>query len=480
MNPLKLMFVVLALLPMHVLAHAFDDRYDLPMPLGYFMWGSAAIVFLTFGYLVVSRKRSVTQALNQTRFIYFNHLARSAVFILRVTVYLLFLLTIFSGLWGTQDSLMNISPTMIWIVAWVGLSLAVSLFGNFWPFIDPWYTTYRLASRLLPSAMGIQFNNLSISYPVALAAWPAVGFFLGITWIEVVYPQAAVPYKLSMILIYWSVFYLIGIFSFGPVQWRKHVDMLSIYFDFLGRISIFELQFEPMAMRFRSLGQGLLFIPHLNMSKISFILAMLSSVLFDGLMGGDLWFLIQKKLLLMFSFTGTYAEYIVGTIGLMGLWLFFVLIYYLVCLWSAHIAGVSVQQIMMNYAGTLIPIAIAYVIAHNASHFVQKMQMLIPLASDPMGWHWNLFNTVDYRIEIGLIDAQYAWYIALCAIVTGHMISIVLAHQVALKQFSSISRVLIASLPMAVLMIFYTAFSLSVIAEPMVKFESVEQAPAAD
>jgi hypothetical protein len=60
------------------------------------------------------------------------------------------------------------------------------------------------------------------------------------------------------------------------------------------------------------------------------------------------------------------------------------------------------------------------------------------------------------------------------------MISIVLAHQVALKQFSSISRVLIASLPMAVLMIFYTAFSLSVIAEPMVKFESVEQAPAAD
>jgi hypothetical protein len=103
---------------------------------------------------------------------------------------------------------------------------------------------------------------------------------------------------------------------------------------------------------------------------------------------------------------------------------------------------------------------------------VTQGEQLIALASDPLGVKWDLFGTANYRAPIGLIDARITWYIAIGSIVAGHVLSVWLAHRVALREFRAARPAVIASLPLTALMIIYTAISLSVIAEPMVKFET--------
>src|SRR5262249_57927027 len=77
------------------------------------------------------------------------------------------------------------------------------------------------------------------------------------------------------------------------------------------------------------------------------------------------------------------------------------------------------------------PIAIAYHLAHYCSLFAVAGQFIIPLASDPFGYGWDLFGTTLYRIDIGIVDAKSIWYISVAAIVTGHMIAVWLGHATA-------------------------------------------------
>ena len=131
-------------------------------------------------------------------------------------------------------------------------------------------------------------------------------------------------------------------------------------------------------------------------------------------------------------------------------------------------AHVPVARIAGLYVLTLVPIAIAYHLAHYLSFLAMAGQYLIPLASDPFGLGWNLFGTKNYFIRIGLIDARAVWYMAIGAIVVGHMIAVYLAHCVALKANPDRQVALRSQWPMVALMVCYTMTSLWIIAQPIV------------
>jgi hypothetical protein len=57
--------------------------------------------------------------------------------------------------------------------------------------------------------------------------------------------------------------------------------------------------------------------------------------------------------------------------------------------------------------------------------------------------------------------------------VLGHAIAVWLAHRVALRIFGEARRAVLATLPLTAAMLVYTAISLAVLAEPMVKFEGI-------
>ena len=75
---------------------------------------------------------------------------------------------------------------------------------------------------------------------------------------------------------------------------------------------------------------------------------------------------------------------------------------------------------------------------------------------------------------MGIVDAATTWYVAIGAIVAGHVISIWLAHRVALRELGTPGKAVTACIPLTVVMLIYTAISLSIIAEPMVKFGIID------
>ena len=58
------------------------------------------------------------------------------------------------------------------------------------------------------------------------------------------------------------------------------------------------------------------------------------------------------------------------------------------------------------FAYSFIPIALAYNIAHVITLLLIQGQLIVPLVSDPFGSGWDLFGTVGYSLNIGIINAR--------------------------------------------------------------------------
>ena len=136
--------------------------------------------------------------------------------------------------------------------------------------------------------------------------------------------------------------------------------------------------------------------------------------------------------------------------------------------WAAD-NQLSTGTVARLFVLSLVPIAIAYHLAHYFTYLLIQGQLMIRLASDPLGLGLNLFGTARYRPDIGIMGARFAWYTAAIAIVLGHVIAVYVAHAVALREFRDRRAALRSQLPMLMLMAGYTVVSLWIIARPIVE-----------
>ena len=230
---------------------------------------------------------------------------------------------------------------------------------------------------------------------------------------------------------------------------------------------------------------GLLVEAPLHPSMMVLIILMLATVTFDGLIETPLWVEIADDLglrisTLPFTLTADGMRTAVYTLGLAGTALLFLSVYLACALLIARFAdtspaaGIARRQrhgalrTACLFVCTLIPIAIAYHLAHYLSFLLMAFQYLIPLASDPLGLGWDLFGTTNYFVRAGVIDARFVWYSSVIAIVIGHIAAVCLAHAMALREFSTKQAALRSQYPMLALMIGYTMVSLWIIAQPIV------------
>lgn len=456
--------------PSEAWCHSFDARYDLPAPLSYFVVGATAAVVLSFAVTALFARHASGSSTAEKPVMHLGSGAALLTHGSRVIAVALLVLTIVAGLYGTGDPMMNLAPTLVWIAFWSGLSVVVACIGNVWPVLDPWRAVFEALDALARRLGRVQGITLGWNYPRALGAWPAVALLLAIGWLEVVYPQGAEPYRLACVLLGWSAFTLAGAMCFGREMWQRNVDVFAIYFDTLGRFAPFAVLRAPDRLVVRPYGRGLTDVPTASIAMVGFVLAMLATVLFDGLLSGDAWWAFQAQLTRALPVLRDERGYVVGTLGLVGVWLVFFGGYLLSCAIAVRVSGIGhVRTALLAFGLTLVPIAIAYNIAHNFSSLVMQGQQLIPLLSDPLGRQWDLFGTARYVTRIGLIGARTIWYVAVGAIVAGHVLSIWLAHRVALRELGTPRAAVLACVPLTVLMLFYTAVSLTIIAEPMVK-----------
>ncbi|HKH59101.1 MAG TPA: hypothetical protein VKA20_11255, partial [Rubrobacter sp.] len=191
----------------------------------------------------------------------------------------------------------------------------------------------------------------------------------------------------------------------------------------------------------------------------AFVVVVLAGVTFDGLLQTPLWLEIVRL---------TPVTQTLGTILLpllfLGIYLGFVEL-------SRIFGGgeVGFRRLAAAYAFSLVPIALAYQMAHYYTYLLIQGQMIISLVSDPLGWGWNLFGTADFEPRYGIVGAGFVWYSQVALIVAGHVIAIYLAHSISLRLLRDPGHALKSQLPMLVLMVLYTMTSLWILAQPIVK-----------
>jgi len=463
--------MLLSGLPLPAWPHAFAERYDLPVPLGYFVIGAAAAVALSFVVAAVFM-RGMPRGRPAKEFIVpLGPVLQPLRVACRVISVVLLCLVVVAGLFGTRNPEMNLAPIFVWIIWWVGLSFVVACIGNIWPALDPWLALFEwvdAAARRLGFARSISLN---LAYPAWLGVWPAVFLLLLFVWIEVIYPQAAAPFHVAWMALAWSAITLTGMVCFGGDTWRRNADVFAIYFGTLGRFAPIDTRPDGQSIVLRPPGRGLITSRAESFGMVAFIVAMLATVLFDGLLGTQTLAFIHRALTGWLPGFADERGYVLGTAGLICVWLLFLGAYLLSCLVTARLVrDRPVAVVARMFALNLVPIAIAYNVAHYFSYLLVQGQMIIPLLSDPLGRNWNLFGTALYYLDIGIVDARFTWYLAISSIVTGHVTSIWLAHRLALREFRTPRQAVIASVPLTVLMMTYTAISLIVIAEPLVHF----------
>jgi hypothetical protein len=471
-------------------AHGFEERYDLPVPLAYVIVGACATVLLTFVVAVFFMRKPASQSARADAMLTPSPTwsaalpvppapgSVKALWFVKLLAWLLFVVTMASAFWGSSDPLMNLAPTLVWIVWWVGLSFAVVLLGNVWSALDPWGTTFdvlNICAKRLGMAHGL---SRGWAWPRWLGAWPAALLLLAWCWLEVVYPIATAPFKLGCIALVWTLVNIGGMVCFGRDVWQRHADVFALYFASLARMAPLQWQATRPFVQLRTMGTGLIDSPAASSAgQIGFVMAMLSTVLFDGLHSGAAWLVFEQGLKKVALRWMDMNGYFAGTVGLVVVWLVFLLAYVLTCLVCARLMAqasqsnqnkLSAAQLAALFAPTLIPIAAAYNIAHNFSNLLIQGQTILQLLSDPFGRQWDLFGTAKMYPDISIVDAKLTWYVAVIAIVLGHVVSIWLSHRVALRQGLSPRHTAVATLPLTLLMVAYTAISLIVIAEPMV------------
>ena len=490
-------------------AHGFGERTELPVPLGYFFIGAGLAVALSFVFISVLVKVSTEASYWRFNLIgsgWSRATLTSPLVLLPVKLLSVFLLglVIATGFGGGSDPLINFSPTFVWVVWWVGMAIAGALAGNILALTNPWKILFAWAESLYRLIRPGRELSLGREYPAKYGIWPALVLFALYTWVQDAYPNSDVPAQIAIMVVVYSVITLGGMAIFGKHQWLKKGEAFSVVFGLLSRFSVTEVRvidrdacqtcstecqdlegecvdcyecFERAKTReinLRPFAIGLGRNEPVTNDVLALVVLMLATVTFDGFSATSAWVEFQTFVVDLFGSGGGEifnSLVLADTLGVLLVPVGFFLVYlFFSKLMAGSVDGrIGALEVARIFAYSLIPIALAYNIAHFITLLLIQGQLIVPLVSDPFGSGWDLFGTVGYSLNIGIINARILWFLSVALIVLGHVLAVYLAHRVAIRTFANRAIALRSQYPMLTLMVVYTVISLWIIAQPIVQ-----------
>jgi hypothetical protein len=125
-----------------------------------------------------------------------------------------------------------------------------------------------------------------------------------------------------------------------------------------------------------------------------------------------------------------------------------------------------VRRLGRSFAHTLIPIALAYLVAHYFSAFLyQEQAQFTYILSDPLGRGSDLFGTAGGGINYGIVGSNTVWYVQVAALVIGHVIALTLAHDRALAVYDDVRHASRSQYFMLAVMVGFTCFGLFLLSQ---------------
>jgi hypothetical protein len=444
-----------------LLAHGIGGIRDLPVPLWLFYYGAALILLVSFLALWALWTRPKLDELAEGRPLP-ERLQRVLLspalrIVLGAIGFGLFVVVAAAALVGEPSPTENIAPTFVYVVFWLGGVLLVVLFGNVWAWLNPWraaadaaaWVAERIDARWEPP----------FQYPERLGRWPAAILLACFAALELAYVEPANPRALALAIYLYSAIAWLGMLAVGRRTWLQNGEAFSVYFEFLSRLSPFALREERGRQRI------VVRPPLLSVSvrdarpgTVAFIAVMLGTVAFDGLSRTSWWVDSRYDLVTSFAADSPGAADAVTTLfnlaGLVAVVLAVALAFRLAVGAAERLS--DRHDLARHFLASLVPIALAYAVAHYFSLFFYEAQSAVALASDPFGRGWDIFGTADDQANFGALGANLIWYVQVGALVVGHVAGLVLAHDRAVSVMASARLAVATQYPMLVLMVLYT------------------------
>jgi hypothetical protein len=419
-----------------------------------------------------------------------------------------------SGFWGSQR--VNIGPVLTWTWWWVLLIFFILGFGKVFCSICPWEGISSLLSSL---TLNSRIKKIGYEKPWpkwARNVYPALILFILLTWFELGNDITRSPKMTALMAL---VMLLMAIAS--TIVFEKRA--FCRYACLVGRVSGLYALFSPVELRAvdsdtclkcteqecykgneTSVGcptnlftaslkentyctlctECVRSCPHDNIAinlrpmatdllkKYKFrwdesILAivLLAMTSFHGITMTPSWnkFIDYLKVEYQFTFQTSF------TFLMIIMTLAPILLFWLTAFLSKIIIKdevLTTGKIFKAFSYAIIPVALFYHLAHNGMHFFMEAQNIIPLLSDPLGFGWDLFGTA--RKSYGsLLSLPTIWWIQLFLLIVGHVYGVIIADKISKQLFMNQKNYLKGLIPLIVTMIFYSAFSVWLIAQPM-------------
>jgi hypothetical protein len=464
-------------------AHTFVVPYTLPVPFWLYLYACAATVAVTFA--AVTYFASVPAPRSTQRTINLSVSGRLAAITTRWGLQLLragavgcLALTVTAGLIGTASPLANINMTLFWILFLLGFTYLTALIGNLYEIVNPWNVMTAWAE-----VCGLDLSTARLTYPEWLGYYPAFLFYIALIWIELfLLPK---PLTLSLVLIGYSLLTFSGAWLFGSTAWFGRAELFSVFFRLVSTLAPVKYAPAPDGRTWRVHLRwpfvGTLEEKPEHISLVLFVLFMLSSTTYDGLHDTVFWVgLFWKNLMALLhplwgsdmakAQTMLMTWYLVYQRAGLVLSPFLYFAVYMLVMAAAKVTTkttILVRELALQFAFSVIPIALVYNVTHYYTLVLSQGRFLPYLAADPLGFGWNLLGIKPDLSEAPPLDMGVIWHTEVALILLGHMVSVCLAHAIALRVFPSRRQSVISQVPMLCLMMAYTMIGLWVLSLPL-------------
>jgi hypothetical protein len=444
-------------------AHAGEliGRSDLPIPEWLFGWAAAMVLVISFVALAILWPEPKLEG-DRWRPLPGGRVLGSQVVEIVCGAIGVGLLgaVVYTGLEGTQSPAANFAPTFVFVIFWIGLVPASVLFGDVFRAFNPWRALGRAvgwaAGRVVRSGL-----PAPLAYPERLGHWPAAAGVFAFAVLELVRSGGDQPDTVAVATLIYSAITFIAMALYGVEAWSARGEAFSVYFNLFARMSVFETRNRVLGVRPPLAG-----LAHLESGAgtAALLAVMIGSVTFDGAGEAPIWTGISPDLTRFFGDLGLSPQPAFELTFLIGLTVAVLLVagfYRLGVLGARSVGGgFSAERLSRAFVHSLVPIALAYVMAHYMTYLLFRGQAIVFLASDPLGDGSDLFGTASTQIDYGVIGATATWYWQVAFVVAGHAAGLTLAHDRALALYDDAKLAVRSQYWMLAVMVGFTSLAL--------------------
>ena len=375
------------------LRHGIINVGDLPIPFDLVLNAAVLTIILTFVFLKVSWKESIL-------------ISKESLFSTKQSLsgklfgFLILLLLTVPGLINNEPAKTSITPLILWIFLWIAVPVLGLIFGDLYAKFNP---------------LAIITNRDGVSENVYFASF----LFLCLTWFELVWNKPGNPRHIGFVFL--TLLILVTLVQRFYSKTIIEVDPLLLLHHLYSKMRI-----TNKSPFLKTLLNNISNLAQLKGMEY-FILLMIGTVTYDGLRETTFWFDL---------FGSQTYEIFFSTVAFLSMNLLIILFYRFACYFAIRISGenFNLNEISLKFGHTMLPIAFAYHVTHYLSLLLFEFQTVLYRLNDPLGFGWNLLNIQEPVVNY-FIEPIVLWVGMVIVTLAGHMLSVVLAHDLSVKLF---------------------------------------------